>query len=91
MLGGLGSPRFLHYTHHSVRKGLEGRDGRDAQDIWQVCLLGSDTEVVENHVSLFVFEWCAVGFCFLGFLDVGEDFFVHFTRWFTLLCTGLSQ
>jgi hypothetical protein len=60
---------------------------RDVQYVRQISLLCTNSEVVKNDISLFVFEWCAVGFCFLGFLNVGENLLVHFTSWFTLLCT----
>jgi hypothetical protein len=64
---------------------------RDVQDVRQISLLCTNSEVVKNDISLFVFEWCAACFCFLGFLDVGENLLVHFTSRFTLLCTEISQ
>jgi hypothetical protein len=60
----------------------------DIQDIRQIGLLGTDAEIVEDDISLFVFEWCSTGLCFLGFFDIGKDFGVHFTNRFTLLCTN---
>jgi hypothetical protein len=60
---------------------------RDVQDVRQISLLCTNSEVVKNDISLFVFEGCAIGFRFLSFLDIGENLLVHFTSWFTLLCT----
>jgi hypothetical protein len=55
------------------------------EDEWEVSFLGSYTEVVENHVFFFVFEFGAFSLCFLGFLDVGQDFGVPFSSGITLL------